>query len=163
MKSKKMFRPEVEALTQIVETSSFYKFIKVLDRETEETYEHVFYFSVNENKESVWCYNHYTTYDGGFFENEEDSKENLTKEEVEDMILSLVLVSSDTKVLVSPLGTHCGSLEFCFGWVHTAKTEDIEEAVMPQMNFNKKEEIEEDFDYEGSDLLCPDQGNDNLY
>ena len=38
------------------------------------------------------------------------------------------------KLFLSKGGTHCGMLSYMFGWVNTAKQEDLEEAVVPQMN-----------------------------
>ena len=129
-----MFENEISELLRILETSSFYQWIKVTygvtsEGEDEEERE------MNESwfddswwpKDGAWDYSCTLQWGTGYNPGE------VEKKTTEDLVAYLNDLPADARVFLMPQGTHCGALEFTFGWVHSCKNpEDIEEAVMPQ-------------------------------
>ena len=128
---KKVFKNEFEEMKRIITTSSFYVGLQINapygapDEDGERPYEEEFYAPA----QGGWTKTVTDQYGGGFT-TEEDGV-FVTDEELLDRLQNL---EDNDEVIIVPMGTHCGSMKFLFGWVHNkAKTkEEIEEAVMPQ-------------------------------
>lgn len=121
---KRLFETELKEIKNILKNSEFYQFVEVIHNvESDFEYElDILQLSPDGN---FWTVSKSQQYEYGFthlFDNVE----------VTDGYFSDL--PDDAEVSITPLGTHCGSLKFTFGWVHNSNTkqEDIEDAVMPQ-------------------------------
>jgi len=119
---KKVFKNEVEEIIRIIKNSEFYCRIVIED------WKGVTNLPYSKEKEVTQFY-----YDNGkwYLSCYDIRNKIVSEQEIEERLKK---VKKEEKVLMSPQGTHCGSLEFVFGWVHDAERteEEIEEAVMPQ-------------------------------